>query len=209
MAEQDVRRIGIIMNGVTGRMGTNQHLLRSIVAIIDQGGVQAANGQTIMPEPLLVGRNPDKLKALGAAGVLTVGNNLQAIFGPRSENLMTDMKEYLKTAGDEAELAEGAAAPKVRYKADDLQPRHRDPNAPQKARSIISGLGGAGNVKLAESCAETRVRVALEDASMLDESDLEAAGVQGVMRFEEGVMHLLLGLNADQYAAEMRVALTE
>lgn len=153
--------------------------------------------------------NPDKLKALGAAGVLTVGNNLQAIFGPRSENLMTDMKEYLKTAGDEAELAEGAAAPRVRYKADDLQPRHRDPNAPQKARSILAGLGGAANVKLAESCAQTRVRVALEDASMLNESDLEAAGVQGVMHFKEGVMHLLLGLNADQYAAEMRGALVE
>ncbi len=151
--------------------------------------------------------NPDKLKALGAAGVLTVGNNLQAIFGPRSENLMTDMKEYLRTAGDEAELPEGAAAPKVHYKADDLQPRHRDTRAPQIARSIIAGLGGASNIKLAESCAETRVRVALEDTSLLDESGLEAAGVQGVMHFEEGVMHLLLGLNADQYAAEMRGAL--
>ena len=65
--------------------------------------------------------NPDKLKALGAAGVVVVGNSLQAIFGPRSENLMTDMAEYLKTAGDEAELPEGEAAPKVRYKADDLR----------------------------------------------------------------------------------------
>ena len=43
----------------------------------------------------------------------------------------------------------------------------------------------------------------------LDESGLEATGVQGIMRFEEGVMHLLLGLNADQYAAEMRVALAD
>ena len=150
--------------------------------------------------------NVDKLKALGAAGVLTVGNNLQAIFGPRSENLMTDMKEYLKTAGDEAELS-GEVAEKVSYKADGLRPRHRDPEAPQKARSILSALGGVANVKLVESCAETRVRVELEDASILDEATLMEAGVTGIMRFEEGVTHLLLGLNADQYAMEMRAML--
>ena len=56
--------IGIILNGVTGRMGTNQHLLRSIVAIIEQGGVELPNGDQIMPRPVLVGRNPDKLKPL-------------------------------------------------------------------------------------------------------------------------------------------------
>ena len=38
------RRLGIVMNGVTGRMGMNQHLIRSIVAIRDQGGVALANG---------------------------------------------------------------------------------------------------------------------------------------------------------------------
>ncbi|MFO7782922.1 MAG: Gfo/Idh/MocA family oxidoreductase [Spirochaetia bacterium] len=57
-------RIGIIMNGVTGRMGTNQHLVRSILAIREQGGVVAANGDRIMPEPLLVGRNENKLRRL-------------------------------------------------------------------------------------------------------------------------------------------------
>ncbi|MEP4078668.1 Gfo/Idh/MocA family protein [Haloferula sp.] len=57
-------RIGIIMNGVTGRMGTNQHLLRSIDAIIKQGGVKISPTETIMPDPILVGRNENKLKAL-------------------------------------------------------------------------------------------------------------------------------------------------
>ena len=57
-------RIGIIMNGVTGRMGTNQHLLRSIAAIIKQGGVHLGPNEVIMPDPILVGRNDDKLKAL-------------------------------------------------------------------------------------------------------------------------------------------------
>lgn len=58
------KTIGIIMNGVTGRMGTNQHLERSIIAIRDQGGVRLPNGDTLMPDPILVGRNPEKLKAL-------------------------------------------------------------------------------------------------------------------------------------------------
>jgi predicted dehydrogenase len=52
------------MNGVTGRMGTNQHLLRSINEIIKQGGVRIAPGETIMPDPVLVGRDEDKLKKL-------------------------------------------------------------------------------------------------------------------------------------------------
>ncbi|AKP54118.1 Gfo/Idh/MocA family protein [Cyclobacterium amurskyense] len=57
-------KVGIIMNGVTGRMGTNQHLMRSIAEIIKQGGVKLDNGDIIMPDPILVGRNEAKLKAL-------------------------------------------------------------------------------------------------------------------------------------------------
>ncbi len=56
--------VGIIMNGVTGRMGANQHLMRSIVEIIKQGGVQVSPTETIMPDPILVGRNEVKLKKL-------------------------------------------------------------------------------------------------------------------------------------------------
>jgi predicted dehydrogenase len=63
-------RVGIIMNGVTGRMGTNQHLMRSIVAIIKQGGVRLSPSETIMPDPILVGRNTDKLRELCLAANL-------------------------------------------------------------------------------------------------------------------------------------------
>jgi predicted dehydrogenase len=59
-----VHRLGIIMNGVTGRMGLNQHLIRSIVAIRDQGGVRMSNGDRMMPDPILVGRNAEKIEAL-------------------------------------------------------------------------------------------------------------------------------------------------
>jgi predicted dehydrogenase len=59
-----VQTIGIIMNGVTGRMGLNQHLRRSIHAIMEQGGVRIGDDETIMPRPLLVGRNTSKLEAI-------------------------------------------------------------------------------------------------------------------------------------------------
>jgi hypothetical protein len=57
-------KIGVIMNGVTGRMGTNQHLMRSIAEIIRQGGVRISPGETIMPDPVLIGRDENKLKKL-------------------------------------------------------------------------------------------------------------------------------------------------
>jgi len=59
-----IYKIGIIMNGVTGRMGTNQHLMRSIVEIIKQGGVSVTPDEFIMPDPVLVGRDEIKLQKL-------------------------------------------------------------------------------------------------------------------------------------------------
>lgn len=58
--------IGIIMNGVTGRMGTNQHYIRSILAIRKQGGLKISEGEVLFPEPVLVGRNLAKLAKLAA-----------------------------------------------------------------------------------------------------------------------------------------------
>ncbi|MGF1671644.1 MAG: Gfo/Idh/MocA family protein, partial [Balneolaceae bacterium] len=61
---QNIHRIGIIMNGVTGRMGRNQHLLRSIVPLIREGGVKISDQEFIVPYPVLVGRNAIKLEQL-------------------------------------------------------------------------------------------------------------------------------------------------
>ncbi len=73
-----VHQIGIIMNGVTGRMGTNQHLVRSIKAIREQGGVKLSNGDSIMPDPILVGRNIGKLEALAKSnGVTRYSTNIE------------------------------------------------------------------------------------------------------------------------------------
>lgn len=59
-----IHKIGVIMNGVTGRMGTNQHLIRSLAAIVAQGGVKINDNEVIMPNLMLVGRNENKLKNL-------------------------------------------------------------------------------------------------------------------------------------------------
>ena len=61
------RTIGIVMHGVTGRMGMNQHLIRSILAIRADGGIRLTNGDMLVPEPLIVGRNGAKMEALAKA----------------------------------------------------------------------------------------------------------------------------------------------
>jgi predicted dehydrogenase len=67
MAEKSLIVVPVVMNGVTGRMGTNQHLIRSILAIRDQGGVKLPSGRTIMPKPILVGRSLEKIETLARA----------------------------------------------------------------------------------------------------------------------------------------------
>jgi predicted dehydrogenase len=85
------RRLGIIMNGVTGRMGTNQHLVRSILAIRSAGGVVLKNGDRVMPDPILVGRNPDKLAALAAAhGIARWTDDLDAALANSEDTLFFD-----------------------------------------------------------------------------------------------------------------------
>jgi len=81
------RRIGLIMHGVTGRMGMNQHLIRSIVAIRKDGGVPLRNGDRLMPDPIIVGRNREKLEALAKQhGLERLGTDLEAaLAAPRDE----------------------------------------------------------------------------------------------------------------------------
>lgn len=75
-----VHKIGIIMNGVTGRMGKNQHLLRSIHAIMQQGGVAINAEECIMPDPILVGRNRTKLEGLSElTGIKEISTDLDAV----------------------------------------------------------------------------------------------------------------------------------
>ena len=147
--------------------------------------------------------SPETLKALGAAGVVVVGDGMQAIFGTRSENLKTEMEDYLKTAGPEADAIEEPSPVRSPAPAG-LQPPLRDPDAARKASAYIAALGGGPNVVRVDHCAETRLRVVVRDGSRVQESALRAAGVDAVVTIDGETLHLLVGLNADQYAAEIR-----
>ena len=87
----ETRRIGVIMNGVTGRMGTNQHLERSIMAIRKHGGVKAGHGLAIIPEPILVGRNADKLKGLSEShGGIPFSTDLESVLSDSKYSVYFD-----------------------------------------------------------------------------------------------------------------------
>ncbi|HZJ14651.1 MAG TPA: PTS transporter subunit EIIB, partial [Chthoniobacteraceae bacterium] len=147
--------------------------------------------------------SPDKLKALGAAGVVVVGDGMQAIFGTRSENLKTEMQDYLKTAGPEADEIEEPSPIHAPHAAGVVSPL-RDPDAARKASAYIAALGGKANIVRVDACAETRLRLVVRDEQQIREAALKAEGITAVVKLPEHTIHLLAGLNADQYAAEMR-----
>lgn len=92
-------RVGIIMNGVTGRMGTNQHLMRSIVEIIKQGGVRVSPTESIMPDPILVGRNEIKLRQLAEmSGVEKWTTDLDSVMKDPSYSVYFDAQSTLRRA---------------------------------------------------------------------------------------------------------------
>lgn len=145
-----------------------------------------------------------RLKELGASGVVTVGNNMQAIFGPASENLKTDMEAYLEHAGPEAELGHASTTPATSTTATVKAAKPAlSADALAKVTSMIGGLGDKGNIKRVNAFAETRLRLELNDSKSIDQAALEAAGVQGIMQLAGDTIHLIVGLDADQYAAAM------
>ena len=85
------KRLGLIMHGVTGRMVMNQHLIRSIVAIRQQGGVVLSNGDRVMPDPILIGRNAEKIAALAKAhGIERWGTDVDAALANPEDTVFFD-----------------------------------------------------------------------------------------------------------------------
>ena len=94
------RRVGIVMNGVTGRMGMNQHLIRSIAAIRAEGGLPLLSGDRLMPDPILVGRNEGKLAALARAhGAQRWATDLDAALANPDDELFFDAATTQLRAG--------------------------------------------------------------------------------------------------------------
>jgi len=101
-----IHKIGIIMNGVTGRMGTNQHLMRSITEIIKQGGVKVSDTEYIMPDPVLMGRNEIKLKKLSElSGIKKWSTDLNSLLNDPQYRVYFDAQ----TTGRRAEAVKQAA----------------------------------------------------------------------------------------------------
>jgi predicted dehydrogenase len=102
-------RIGVIMNGVTGRMGTRQHLVRSILAIRQQGGVQLPDGSRVMPDPILVGRNAGRLEALAREyGLARWSTDLAACLANPDDRVYFDAQTTsLREQGLRAAIAAG------------------------------------------------------------------------------------------------------
>lgn len=151
--------------------------------------------------------SPERIKALGAAGVVSVGNGLQAIFGTQSGNYKTEMEEYLAVAGEDAELSPAdlpttaAAAPTA---VTGFTARLADPQAPAKARALLAALGGAKHLIGVEACAETRLRIQLHADAEIAEEALTNAGVSALMKPAKGILHLIVGLHAAEYAIELK-----
>ena len=84
-------RLGIIMHGITGRMGYNQHLVRSVCAMRDQGGVTLPNGDKVIPDPIIVGRNAEKLAEIGKKhGITRQTTDLDAALANKDDTLFFD-----------------------------------------------------------------------------------------------------------------------
>ena len=101
MSEPTIHSVGIIMNGVTGRMGLNQHLRRSIHAIIKQGGVKLSPSESIMPKPILVGRNSAKLKEISVEfGGLPWATDLDSVLADPAYSIYFDSQTTDRRAAD-------------------------------------------------------------------------------------------------------------
>lgn len=147
----------------------------------------------------------DALRALGAAGVVQVGGGMQAIFGTRSENLKTDMDEYLRAGGSPAAgspVAPPGPPPAAKPERVEARPAVTAEDR-VRAGKLVAALGGPDNIVRAEPCALTRVRVEVREGGDVNQATLETAGVGGVLRVSDSILHLVMGERADAMAAAL------
>jgi PTS system glucose-specific IIC component len=178
----------------------------------------------------------EHLTALGAAGVLVVGNNVQAIFGTASGNLKTLMEDAMKSGRIVCEsVAKGQGEPEFHNLASSGDQRtskgtfstasvgavvaqSADATLPKAtvtplidsqklalySQKLIDLSGGKSNIIDVELCAATRLRMTLSDSSKLQENRLQEASVEGCVSFDKGVVHLIIGRSAGDYAAKVK-----
>jgi glucose PTS system EIICB or EIICBA component len=122
-----------------------------------------------------------KLKSLGATAVLIVADGVQAIFGTKSENLKTEMDQFIKGGSVTAR-----------------------PSPSPQAKDISLALGGAANIVSSQSVAMTRIRVEVKDVARVRKKDLASLGVKGTEEIRPNLFHLIVGESADRLAPLLR-----
>ncbi|MBQ7502535.1 PTS transporter subunit EIIC [bacterium] len=127
---------------------------------------------------------PETLKALGAAGVVTVGNSLQAIFGTLSENLKSDIEDYIQNHGGAAQPLQSAAA-QEQPEAVEVSSEIR-----QKAEKLIPFLGGRANLSDIHASALTRIVFKTADPQKVQKEAVKELGL-GILALSGGKFHLL------------------
>ena len=134
-----------------------------------------------------------QLKNMGASGVLVIGNNIQAIFGPLSENMKTDMESFMNNTGN-LNIAQSVA--------DNTKTIPMDLSKQEKAfiPQWIEALGGRNNIKHIDDFAHTRLRVELDSATGIKENLSRMAGLKGFMQISDDTFHIIVGEKAATYA---------
>lgn len=144
-----------------------------------------------------------KLRGMGASGVLRVRDSVQAVFGTLSENLKTEMQEYLHSTSADAD---DAPAPQPVLQPAALPAAAKAEAAPlpvERAARIAEALGGAGNIKTLAAFATTRLRVELADSGKANAEALKRAGVRAVMGLGAGGLDLIVGNDAEALAGAL------
>lgn len=186
MGERLVRAFG----GAANIASLDACVTRLRIAVHDGGRVDAA-----------------ALKALGASGVMQVGNGVQAVFGTRSERLKGEMAAVLDTAA--AGAGEGrapAVAPAHVGAPEPARPRTSRRLPVATVAAVQQGLGGVRNVRRVEMIALTRVRLELVDTAAVNVAAVEAAGAEAAWVVGPGVVHLVVGDDAEVWATALGAA---
>ena len=147
--------------------------------------------------------NTDELKALGAAGVVVVENNLQAIFGTLSENLKSDIEDYIKQHGNDSDAPLPTSAPTVAAKS--VAPIEVSEPIRRKAKQFADLAGGSGNLADVHLAGLTRVVFKAADPAQINLETMSSQGFNAAA-YKNGIFHLICDL---EEAAPMAEALKD
>ncbi|GGA89828.1 PTS glucose transporter subunit IIBC [Neiella marina] len=139
-----------------------------------------------------------RLKAMGAAGVVQVGNGMQAIFGTQSENLKTAMDIFLKKGGGTEPVAPVAATPAP---TTDTAPVELTADVEAAVSVCVATFGGVDNIKKVTRCATSRIRLLLREPVDVDPDTIDLPLSQATMKVQENLYHILVGEYAEAYEA--------